>query len=106
MTAPTIQHMFRPLTADERCRAERFVRKVGELRGSSFAGQPIGLAGELTPGATHAGGQAWGITLKLPSEESLKAVIGDFRQLYTDKNPTSAMSVLKILSQSDATQRP
>lgn len=92
-----IRETFEVLSADERWVLARFIRKVNDLKTSTFAQQPIGLAGALMAGESHLGGQAWEISLNLPSEESLKAVIGDFGQLYTDSNPTSAARVLSIL---------
>lgn len=51
----------------------------------------------MVPGENVLGGQAWEIRPSGPDQEAVKAVIGDFRQLWTDHRPTSAMSVLKIL---------
>ncbi|MFZ1927457.1 MAG: hypothetical protein WAU42_15120 [Solirubrobacteraceae bacterium] len=60
----------------------------------------FGMHSELLPGALHLGGQAWNQGIDLPEEALLKSVIGDFRLLYTDKNRSSAMRILKILQHS------
>jgi hypothetical protein len=100
VTASAIEDAFSPLSVQDRWRVERFIRKVNDLKASTFVQQPIGMSGAAVPGESHLGGQAWEIGLNLPSEESLKAIIGDFRQLYTDSNKTSAASVLNILKRS------
>jgi hypothetical protein len=66
--------------------------------------QRIGLTGEQVPGQSYLGGPAWSIGVDVPDEPLVKAVIGDFRILYTDKNQCSTMRVLKLL-QASAYQR-
>jgi hypothetical protein len=76
------------------------VRKVDALVASPFMQQRIGLTGEQIPGQSYLGGPAWSIGVKVPDELSVKAVIADFRILYTDTNQCSAMRVLKLLQAS------
>ena len=96
--------MFRgslpPLSADDRWVLERFVRKVDELRESAFTQSETKLRGTMIPGATYLGGPAVQMAVDGPSEEMVKAVAVDFRQIYTDTNNASAMRVMKILQDS------
>jgi hypothetical protein len=78
----------------------RFIRRFDALAGSEFMKHPIGLNGELLPGVSPTGDPAWNVSVRLPPEESVKPIIGDFRMLYTDTNQCSAMRVLRILSRS------
>ena len=91
---------FAPLSADDRRDLQRFVRKVDALVASPFMQQRIGLTGEQIPGQSYLGGPAWSIGVQVPDELSVKAVIADFRILYTDTNQCSAMRVLKLLQAS------
>jgi len=95
-----LTYVFTPLAERDRLVLERFVRKVDELRGSRFAGTQTALRATFLPGVTAVGGPAWNIAATGPDDEAVKAVVGDFRQLYTDHNPTSGTSVIKILSRS------
>lgn len=99
MSAP-LTYIFSPLSADERWALERFVSKVDGLNASSFAKSETKLRGTMIPGASYLGGPAWQIGVDGPEEEAVKAVVGDFRQLYTDSNNASAAKVLKILQNS------
>lgn len=96
---------FSPFSEDEIWILERFVRKVDELRESAFAQSETKLRGTTIPGATYLGGPAIQMAVDGPTEEMVKAVAGDFRQLYTDTNNTSAMRVMKILQGSAYRQR-
>jgi hypothetical protein len=89
--------LFAPLTATERKRFRRFVRKTAELASSRFAQTKPGLSVKMLPGQTEVGGQAWEVRPSGADQEAVKAVNGDFRQLWTDSNPTSAASALAIL---------
>jgi hypothetical protein len=91
---------FDPFTADELWALRRFVRKVDELKDSAFAQSETTLKGVMIPGAETLGGPAFQIGVEGPSEEQVKAVIGDFRQLYTDTNKASAARVMNILKAS------
>jgi hypothetical protein len=91
---------FAPLSAGDRQDLQRFVRKVDALVVSPFMQQRIGLTGEHVPGQSYLGGPAWSIGVTVPDEPSVKAVIADFRILYTDANRCSAMRVLRLLQTS------
>jgi hypothetical protein len=97
LDSPPLSDLFAPLTATERKRLRRFVRKANELAGSRFAQTRPELTVKMLPGQTEAGGQAWEVRPSGADQEAVKAVDGDFRQLWTDSNPTSAASVLSIL---------
>lgn len=99
MTRTPLCDIFSPLSDDQRSVLERFVRKVNELNESSFAKSATGLKGTMIPEGQVLGGQAWQITVDGPPEESIKAVVGDFRQLYAENSNSSAMKVVKILSE-------
>jgi hypothetical protein len=103
MSMPTkdqVRDAFSVPTEQDRTDLKRFIRKVDGLHGSAFMEHQIGMRGELLPGASHLGGQAWNLGVEVPNEALLKSVIGDFRLLYTDTNRSSAMRVLKILERS------
>lgn len=102
MAIPTnkVTEAFDPFTAEELWALRRFVRKVDELKGSAFAQSETTLKGVMIPGAETLGGPAWQFGVEGPSEEQVKAVIGDFRQLYTDTKKASASRVMNILKAS------
>lgn len=91
---------FDPFTTSELWALRRFVRKVDELKDSAFAKSETTLKGVMIPGAETLGGPAWQIGVEGPSEEQVKAVIGDFRQIYIDTNQASAARVMNILKAS------
>lgn len=97
MTHERIAYSFAPLSGDDRWALERFVRKVDSLNASTFAHTKTGLRAQAIPGVSYLGGPAWRMGITGPSEEEIKAVIGDFRQLYTATNRASAARVLNIL---------
>src|ERR1700722_7726350 len=99
-TEDQLREAFSVPTEQDRVDLERFIRKVDALRGSAFMEHRFGMHSELLPDALHLGGQAWNLGIDLPEEALLKSVIGDFRLLYTDKNRSSAMRILKILQHS------
>lgn len=99
-TEDQVRDAFSAPTEQDRVDLERFIRKVDALRASAFMEHRFGMHGELLPGASHLGGQAWNLGIDVPDEALLKSVIGDFRLLYTDKNRSSAMRILKILQRS------
>ena len=96
-TKDQIRDAFSSPTDRDRIDLERFIRKVDALRASAFMEHRFAMHGELLPGVSHLGGQAWNIGIDVPDEELLKSVIGDFRLLYTDQNRSSATRILKIL---------
>jgi hypothetical protein len=98
--ADKVIQAFDPFTADELWALRRFTRKVDELKGSAFAQSETTLTGVMVPGVETLGGPAFQIGVEGPSEEQVKAVIGDFRQLYTDTNKASASRVMNILKAS------
>jgi hypothetical protein len=94
--APLV-YVFSPISADDRWVLQRFVSKVDALNASSFRDSETKLRATAIPGATYLGGPAWHMRVEGPDEQAVKAVVGDFRQLYTDSSNASAMKVLKIL---------
>ena len=100
MTSPPLVYVFMPLGGQDRWSVERFVRKVDALNESEFSRSTSAVRGTLIPGETFLGGPAWQIGVDGPGEAAVKAVIGDFRQLYGDHNRASAAKVLKILQRS------
>lgn len=95
--AARLSDFFAPLTAAERTRLRRFLRKAAELAGSRFAASKPELRARILPGQTEAGGQAWEIVPSGADQEAVKAASGDFRQLWTDSNRSSAASAMSIL---------
>jgi hypothetical protein len=87
-----IGEAFAPFDAAETRRLRRFANRVEQLRGSSFFETP---GHQIT--ATYAGGGLFNIRAESAGDEAVRAVIGLFRELYTDSEPTSAMSALKLL---------
>jgi len=87
-----IAEAFAPFDAAETRRLRRFVRRIEQLRGSSFFETP---GHRIT--ATYAGGGLFNIRAESAGDEAVRAVIGPFRELYTDSEPTSAMAALKLL---------
>lgn len=87
-----ITEAFAPFDAAETRRLRRFVKRVEQLRGSSFFETP---GHQIT--ATYAGGGQFNIRAESAGDEAVRAVVGPFRELYTDSEPTSAMSALKLL---------
>jgi hypothetical protein len=90
-------YLFSPFGEREWERMERFARKVGYLQGSEFPNASLNIVATPVPTPGPAGGQGWAFGVDGPSEKEVKSVIGDFRQIYTDKNETSARSILKML---------
>lgn len=76
---------------------ERFARKVGFLQASEFPSACLNIIATPSPVRGPTGGQGWTFGVDGPSEKEVKSIIGDFRQIYTDKNETSARSILKML---------
>jgi len=99
-TKDQIRDAFSAPTEQDCTDLKRFIRKVDALQASAFMEHRFGMHGELLPGTSHLGGQAWNLGIDVPDEVLLKSVIGDFRLLYTDTNRSSAMRVLKILQRS------
>jgi hypothetical protein len=83
---------FVPFDHIETRRLRRFVKRVEQLRESSFFD---------TPGhrimATFTGGRISNVRAQSAGDEAVRAVIGPFRELYSDSEPTSAMATLKLL---------
>jgi hypothetical protein len=99
-TRDDVRDAFSAPTEQDRIDLQRFIRKVDALQASGFMEHQIGMHGELLPGASHVGGQAWNLGIDVADEALLKSVIGDFRLLYTGTNRSSATRVLKILQRS------
>ena len=97
---PNLSDVFAPFSDVERTILERFLRKVRTLEASTFAESETTLRAVPLPGVTALGGPAWQVGVDGPSEESVKAALTDFRQLYTDTNDSSAARVLNILKES------
>lgn len=89
---------FFPFTDDEQWVLERFLRKVDELKSSSFVESQPSLRMESIPGTTYLSGPAWQLKAEGPSQEAVMAVILAFRQLYIETNKASAARVMNILS--------
>ena len=95
---PPPVYLFSPFSEREWDALGRFVRKVGALQESEFPSASLDIKLTPVPVAGPAGGQGWAIGVDGPDEREVKAVIGDFRQIYTDRNRTSARTVLKMLT--------
>lgn len=95
--APALSDLFAPVGARDRWVLGRFLRKVAEVQSSRFIQQRPGLRATAINGATYLGGPAWSLSLDGPDQEAVKAVAGDFRQLWSDRESTSAASVIQIL---------
>lgn len=91
---------FSSFTDDEQWVLSRFLRKVDELKNSSFAKSETSLRMESIPGANYLGGPAWQVKIEGPSQEAVMAVVLPFRQLYVETNKASAARVMNILSHS------
>lgn len=100
VTKIPVRDVFARFSAENRWALERFARKVDELNESELAQARIGFGMTMIPGDQTMGGQAWRIRVEGASKKEVKAAVLDFRQLYTDSNPTSATRILKILSES------
>src|SRR5438128_9803647 len=94
---PPLGYLFVAFTDLERGVLERFVRKIEALQDSEFPKADLNIIATPCAGPGPRGGQGWSFGLDGPDEREVKAVIGDFRQIYTDHNRTSANSVLKML---------
>lgn len=77
---------------------ERFARRVGFLQESDFPNASLNIVATPVPGPGPRGGQGWAFGVDGPDEKEVKSIIGDFRQIYTDHNRTSARTVLKMLT--------
>lgn len=100
--APALGDLFAPVGSRDRWVLERFLRKVNEVRSSRFIQRRPGLRATAIPGATYMGGPAWNLSLDGPDQEAVKAVAGDFRQLWSDRETASAARVIEILKGSAA----
>lgn len=94
---PPPAYLFSPFSEGEWEVLGRFERKVGFLQESEFPGASLDIKLIPVPVPGPSGGQGWAIGIDGPDEREVKSIIGDFRQLYTDRNRTSARSVLKML---------
>lgn len=84
---PPLGYLFVPFTDLERGVLERFVRKIEALQDSEFPKADLNIIATPCAGPGPRGGQGWSFGLDGPDEREVKAVIGDFRQIYTDHNP-------------------
>lgn len=95
---PPPAYLFSPFSEREWEVLGRFERKVGFLQESEFPSATLDIKLIPVPVPGPGGGQGWAIGIDGPDEREVKSIIGDFRQLYTDHNRTSARSVLKMLT--------
>jgi hypothetical protein len=100
ISSDKLKTAFGPFTADELRVLRRFTSKVDELKASAFARSETKLSVAMLPGETVLGGQAFQFGVDGPSQEAVKAVAGDFRQLYSERNNASTLRVMNILKAS------
>ncbi|MGN6255335.1 MAG: hypothetical protein ACTHO8_10220 [Solirubrobacterales bacterium] len=94
---PPPVYLFSPFSEGEWDVLGRFERKVRFLQESEFPGASLDIKLVPVPAPGPGGGQGWAIGIDRPDEREVKSIIGDFRQIYTDSNRSSARSVLKML---------
>lgn len=94
---PPPVYLFSPFSDDEWNRLERFARKLRCLEESEFPSASLNIVATPVGHPGPLGGRGWAFGVDGPAESQVKQVIGDFRQLYTDPNRTSARSILKML---------
>ena len=85
--------VYTPFDQGEVRRLRRFVDRVDALGASAFIAHP----GYRMKGTLVAAGVLENLRVDSPGEEAVRAVLPLFRELYTDSNPTSAMSALRVL---------
>jgi hypothetical protein len=91
-------YLFSPFSEGEWEVLGRFERKVRFLQESEFPRASLDIKLIPVPVSGPGGGQGWAVGIDGPDEKEVKSIIGDFRQIYTDHNRTSARSVLKMLT--------
>jgi hypothetical protein len=95
---PPPTYLFSPFSEREWDAMERFARKVRFLQESEFPNASLKIVATPVPGPGPRGGQGWAFGVDGPDEKEVKSIIGDFRQIYTDPNRTSARTILKMLT--------
>ncbi len=94
---PPLPYLFSPFSDVERETLERFVRKVRGLQESQFPNASLNIIITPAPGPGPHGGQGWTVQIDGPDERGVKLIIGDFRQIYTHTNRTSAPRIITML---------
>lgn len=100
-----LSYVFAPLGVEERRALERFIRRVDAVNASGLTKGTVGLRATNIPGATYLGGPAWQIQSDGLDEQTVKAAVGDFRQIYTESSSVSAAKALRVLSASAGRRR-
>ena len=97
MSESPLEHaaeIYAPFDARETARLRQFVTDVEELAASSFFDSP----GQKFKLAWSADDETLTTELPYAGEEAVRAVVPLFRQLYADREPTSYVQVMNLLS--------
>jgi hypothetical protein len=96
-SGPPLNFLFSAFSDRERETLERFARRVSGLQESRFPEAELNIVATPTPGPGPRGAFGWSFGIDGPKEFEVKAIIGDFRQIYVDTHRTSARSVIAML---------